>query len=374
MLVLLVAATLAEAAGAAGAPRPTRTPAVWEQSLHLPGAFDLAGPRGDGRLVAAAHDRLVLVGPSGQTRSFAPAYSVPDGSESYMALSPGLTVDGAGCRFDRDEVLALDLRPNTPAGITKVTAAGKVSRLAAVPGVSTLTGITLDTVGGFGHRLLVIGPSQSRKTEVTAVDCRGRATSIGTVDVPLEGGITVAPRSFGSYGGQLIAADELGGSIYAISPGGRLSTVTRSDLPAGQDVGVESAGFVPARAAAAYLADRGTPGNPHQGTDSVLRLTGTALTAAGVRAGDLLVATEGGANVVRVRCAGQCTSAVVATGPASAHGEGRLLITARPTSSSGGRAGAIAIGIAVVIAVAAAIWLLGRRSRRTTRTGRPPGR
>ena len=142
-----------------------------------------------------------------------------------------------------------------------------------MPGVSTLTGITLDTVGAFGHRLLVIGPSQSRKTEVTAVDCRGRATSIGTVDVPLEGGITVAPRSFGSYGGQLIAADELGGSIYAISPGGRLSTVTRSDLPAGQDVGVESAGFVPGRAAAAYLADRGTPGNPHQGTDSVLRLT-----------------------------------------------------------------------------------------------------
>src|SRR5437867_3031390 len=246
MLVLLVAATLAEAAGAAGAPRPTRTPAVWEQSLHLPGVFDLAGPRGDGRLVAAAHDRLVLVGPSGQTRSFAPAYSVPDGPESYMALSAGLTV---------------------------------------------------------------------------------------------------APRSFGSYGGQLIAADELGGSIYAISPGGRLSTVTRSDLPAGQDVGVESAGFVPARAAAAYLADRGTPGNPHQGTDSVLRLTGTVLTAAGVSAGDLLVATEGGANVVRVRCAGQCTSAVVATGPASAHGQGRLLITARPTSSSGGRAGAIAIGI-----------------------------
>src|SRR5438034_1140588 len=232
MLVLLVAATLAEAAGAAGAPRPTPTPAVWEQWLHLPGVFDLAGPRGDGRLVAAAHDRLVLVGPSGQTHSFAPAYSVPDGSESYMALSPGLTVDGAGCRFDRDEVLALDLRPNTPAGITKVTAAGKVSRLAAVPGVSTLTGITLDTVGGFGHRLLVIGPSQSRKTEVTAVDCRGRATSIGTVDVPLEGGITVAPRSFGSYGGQLIAADELGGSIYAISPGGRLSTIARSDLPA----------------------------------------------------------------------------------------------------------------------------------------------
>src|SRR5206468_3686038 len=101
------------------------------------------------------------------------------------------------------------------------------------------------------------------------------------------------------------------------------------DLPAGGDIGVESAGFVPARATAAYLSDRGTPGNPHPGTDSILRLSGTALSDARIRAGDLLVATEGGATVIRVRCAPQCATSVVATGPPAAHGEGRLLVVAR---------------------------------------------
>src|SRR5205823_5183932 len=108
-----------------------------------------------------------------------------------------------------------------------------------------------------------------------------------------EGGIAVAPRDFGTFGGELIAPDEGNGSIYAVSPRGHLRTVAASGVPAGGDIGVESAGFVPpSGAAAAYLADRGTPGNPHPGTDSVLRLTGAALSTAGVRPRDLLVGTE----------------------------------------------------------------------------------
>ena len=370
LVLLLVGATTG--APATAATRAAPRPATWEQWLHLPGVFDLSGPRRDGRLVAAAHDRLALVSPSGRTHSFAPAYSVPDGSESYLALSPGLTLDKRAatnpvlpplrCRFDRDLLLALDLR-GAPPGITEVAADGKVRRLASVPGVSNLAGITLDTVGSFGHRLLVIGPARPGTTQVTAVDCLGRATPVATVDVPLEGGVAVAPRGFGPYGGQLIAADETGGSIYAISPAGKLSTVTRSGLPAGGDIGVESAGFVPPRPAAAYLADRGTPGNPHPGTDSILRLTGAAMSSAGIRAGDLLVATEGGATVVRVRCGRVCEAAVVVTGPPSAHAEGRLLVVAREPASRTGRPGLLVVGTSILIVIAAAILLLWRQSR-----------
>ena len=285
-----------------------------------------------------------------------------------------MAVDGAGCSFPRDEVLALDVR-STPPGVTAISAGGTVSRLAEVKGVTTLGGIALDTVGAFRHRLLVTGPVRSGVTRVVAVDCKGKVTTVGTVATALEGGIAVAPRGFGSYGGQLIAPNELDGSIYAVSPKGRLSRVAASGLPGGGDLGVESAGFVPAaRAAAAYLADRGTPGSPHPGTDSVLRLTDAALSSAAVRGGDLLVATEAGATVVDVRCARSCVATVVVTGPPPAHVEGHLLVVGaspagpipRSTASHSSRSHSAAVIVAVALAVAfigLAIVLRRRRAR-----------
>src|SRR5262249_58923620 len=99
--------------------------------------------------------------------------------------------------------------------------------------------------------------------------------------------------------------DEIGGGLVAIDAQGRATTVVDSGLAAGGDIGVESAGFVPTHfgaRGAAFLADRGTPGSPHPGTDSILTIAGDALIGAGVRAGDLLVATGGGADTIAVRC------------------------------------------------------------------------
>jgi hypothetical protein len=73
--------------------------------------------------------------------------------------------------------------------------------------------------------------------------------------------------------------------------------------------------------ATAHLADRGTPGNPHPGTDSVLALT---LTTSLVRRGELLVATEGGAETIAIHCASRCTARHVADGPAVTHAEGHI--------------------------------------------------
>ena len=114
----------------------------------------------------------------------------------------------------------------------------------------------------------------------------------------------VAPKGFGRFGGRLIALDELSGTVYAFKPDGKASTVAVPPLATGGDIGVESLGFVPRlkRSGAAFLADRGVPGNAHPGTDSILRLSGSQLRAAGVRAGDLLIATEASANTVAVRC------------------------------------------------------------------------
>jgi hypothetical protein len=99
--------------------------------------------------------------------------------------------------------------------------------------------------------------------------------------------------------------------------------VARSGLPHGGDIGVESEGFVPRGAGwSALLADRLTPGNPHPGDDVVLRLRVASL---GVRAGDLLVATEGGALTAAVRCGrAGCSVRHVAAGPAIAHAEGHI--------------------------------------------------
>jgi len=152
----------------------------------------------------------------------------------------------------------------------------------------------------------------------TAGRCRGGAPVV-------EGGIVVAPATFGQFGGDLIAQNEKNGLVYAVTPAGRVVILARSGLPAGDDIGVESAGFVPPRVAAAYLADRLTPGKKHPGDDVVLRLSAAALARAAIRAGDLLVATEGGATTIDVRCANTCTVRLVAAGPAVAHAEGHIV-------------------------------------------------
>ena len=123
----------------------------------------------------------------------------------------------------------------------------------------------------------------------------------------------------------LIAPDEKSGRIFAITPHGRSLLLASSGLPHGQDIGVESEGFVPGGAVAALTADRFTPGNKHPGNDLVLRLGPAALHAAGVRPGDLLVASEGGDRTVAIRCsASGCRVRHVADGPTEAHGEGHI--------------------------------------------------
>jgi hypothetical protein len=316
----LVAALLAVEGSSAPAP------AQWRPLMRVPGIVDVAGPRKDGRLVLATRTGLFLLRPGHLPQEFArgPGGYVPAGGEPYIALGHGVRPSGANCAFRRDEIFALDA--GTQPGVVRIDRLGQASRLLDFPAGAFPSGITFDAVGRFGYRLLVtvvVGET----TTLYAIDCNGRSTVVTQGGPRVEGGMAVAPRSFGRFAGELIAPDELSGRVFAFGPGGGVHLVVVSGLPAGGDIGVEGVGFVPPRlgpGGAAYFADLGAPGAPTGGTDSLLVLRGPDLARARLRAGELVVATEAGARTIAVRCALRCTIRRIGDGPTAAHGEGHV--------------------------------------------------
>lgn len=344
----------------------------WQSWQHLPGVFDLAGPRSsDGRLLAAAGGRLFLTTRDGTTTPFADGvdgYHAASGPESYIALSTGLHVSASGCDFTPDDLFVL--RPGTPLGITRVDPGGRATNFADIAGVDSLNGIVFDTVGRFDHRLLVTGPHNQHST-VLAIDCKGGIIPVTDAAPPLEGGLAVAPPGFGAHAGELIAPDENSGAMLAISAGGQSNVLVASGIAHGGDIGVESAAFVPPGFAAggtAYVADRATANNPHPGTDTMLRLSSAELIDAGVREGDLLVAAEGGGVTIDVRCTRTCSATTIVPTATTAHIEGHLILVTdqpRPSARSlpavgdlGSQRAQAIFRIAVGVLVAAALFFL----------------
>jgi hypothetical protein len=318
---VVISACGSTAAGRVTAPRASRL-ARWTEFARVRRPLDLAGPRANGSLVLAADARLSSLAPgSGLLAPYRGGYHSPGGEEPYVAVSPG------GC-YGNGVVYALRLTAGR--SVTAIGPDGATHRLATLRLRGLLDGVTFDHTGRFRGRLLVTSNASSR-TSVVAIDCHGAVTTITHQAPRLEGGIAVAPASFGRFAGDLIAPGETSGKVFAVTARGHSELVVNSHLPHGNDIGVESEGFVPHDPhAAAFLADRFTPGNPHPGDDVVLRLTAGALRAAGVRPGDLLVSTEGGALTDAIRCSrSSCQTRLVAQGPAIAHGEGHIAF-ARP--------------------------------------------
>ncbi|MBV9170038.1 MAG: hypothetical protein JOZ81_08135 [Chloroflexi bacterium] len=306
---------------------------AWEQWQHVPGVVDVGGVRSDGKLVLMANGQMLLAGVDGVLTPFArgtDGFSGSPDAEPYFVVASSTP---GQCQWEPDDAFVLDL--SSPPGLIRVDPAGHASRFATFASMDTLNGIAFDTVGSFGYRVLVTGSAHNQEA-VFGVDCQGAVTTLSN-DVPtMEGGFAVAPQSFGSFAGDLIGADENTGQIWAIAPDGTSSLVLVSGLPSGGDTGVESIGIVPPGFGAAYLADRATANNPFPGTDSLLRLTASTLSAAGVQPGDLLVATEGGGTTLDVRCTSAssgCTATTVADGPAggqTGHIEGHITVVPGP--------------------------------------------
>jgi hypothetical protein len=298
----------------------------WRAVIKVPGIVDVVGPRADGRLVISTRGGLFVMRPNESPTPYARGPKGYSGSpgEPYIALGGGRRVPGASCAFERDVIFALD--PGKPPGIIRVDRSGLSSRFADLPAGAFPAGITIDTVGFFGYRLLVTAFAAGTTT-LHAFDCRGTGRVVVSGAPHVEGGIAVAPRTFGRFGGKLIAADELTGRIYAFGSSGGVTLVAKSGVPAGGDIGTESVGFVPPNLGSrstAYLADLGAPGSPTSGSDSLLVLAGTQLSRANLRPGELVVATEAGAKTIAVRCVRVCTVRRVADGPVVAHAEGHI--------------------------------------------------
>jgi hypothetical protein len=305
-------------------------PLHWVPYRHMTEVVDLAGPRADGSFLVAANGRLFTLTRAGAVTPFAQGpggYSTKVGPEPYIAIPGNERPAGSRCSFSSGTVFALE--PKLDPGIVEITQGGQARRFVSLPGAGLPDGIAFDTTGHFGHRLLVADATKATTT-VLAIDCAGSVRTITTHAPVMEGGMMVAPASFGRYGGDLIGTNERTGVIFALAPDGRTTALAVSGLPHGGDIGVESAGFVPpgfGRGDSAYLADRYTKNNPHPGTDNILRLSGAGLVKAGARPGDLLVATEGSARTILVTCASVCTVKYIAIGPAVTHAEGHIVFT-----------------------------------------------
>jgi hypothetical protein len=327
---LAVTAALAAAVSCA-ATSPTASPGslTWQKWQHLAGVFDLGVQADDRGLIAAGSELLFKVDRAGGMTPIdgGGAYAKSGGFEAYFAVSHGEPARGS-CRFQHGAIYVID--PKTTGQVLEVDPTNGHPRLfAAVQGVESLNGIAFDSSGAFGdHPLLVTGP-RSGRSKVAAIDCHGVVTVITDSAPRLEGGIAVAPAGFGGHGGELVAPDEIGGDIIGIRPDGKTSTLAAYKELIGGDLGVESAGFVPrgflTTGGFVYLADRGTANNPHPGTDSILRLASAQLSKAGVREGDLLVATEGGGTTLGVSCAATCSVRLIASGPPPGHIEGHIV-------------------------------------------------
>jgi hypothetical protein len=301
----------------------------WSPLASVAAVVDITDARSrDGRLTIAAAGRLSLLETSGRLVPYARGRHgyFTHTNEPYIARADGRTLGAAACAFLKDTIYALE--PSSKPGVIRVDTRGEARTFARLPGGSP-KGIAFDDVGRFGYRLMVAVVA-GKHTRVLALDCNGHITTITTSAPIVEGGIAVAPSSFGAFGGDLIAPDELTGIIWAIDPTGTARRVAESPLAHGPDTGVESEGFVPkgfTSGWSAYVADRKTPGNPHPGDDAILRLTGADLIAGGVQAGDLVVVSEASADTIVVHCATSCSSRQIADGPQNAHIEGHVVVT-----------------------------------------------
>ncbi|MDA4111773.1 MAG: hypothetical protein OK439_04495 [Thaumarchaeota archaeon] len=150
--------------------------------------------------------KLVSIGTNGSVTPFAPSFTTNNGTmEDYAALSQGKAGFPLGYYF----VLSFD-------SIYKIDLSGNNVQLFSTPVKNQqLSFIAFDSVGTWGYNLLALY-SNGMIWSISSNGSSSEVADVGTNQNPEC--VTVAPPSFGSYGGYLIVSEEIGNhSIVAIS-------------------------------------------------------------------------------------------------------------------------------------------------------------
>jgi hypothetical protein len=325
---LVIVAALCSSAGLGAASGASDSAIDWTGLRHVNKVVDLTEPNSKGAILVSAGGRLDVLTRAGAIQPFAPNYSAPSGLENYMALSSGLRVGASDCRWPAGNLYTLRLSHDR--GITVVTPQGRVSKFVSLHPNGLENGIAFDRTGRFGHRLLVTATSTTKRatgvTTLYAISCNGQVQMLTRTGPRVEGGMVVAPSTFGRFAGDLLAPDEYTSKVYAFMPNGQVRLVVRTGGASGGDIGTESLGIVPAQFGQALVSDRGyPPDKDNPGDNEILKVSQGALTAAGVKPGELLVVSEGGADTVVVSCRSTCRARDIGHGPHRAHIEGHVV-------------------------------------------------
>lgn len=308
--------------------------------LQWTGTSFIASYRGD-------VTRLLNVSLDGsRVTPFAPSFSGQ--AEVYVALSPGKAGFPPGYLYVCSEGSIFSVDPE-----------GRNSTLFANVTSSVIEYMTFDYTGQWGYTLLAL----TGDGEVLGVNSSGAPTHIFSLGRNLmPEGLTVAPSTFGAYGGDLIVSMENNHEVVAIpkaAPGQNKTLAVFPGeapervltIPAGQDLYV-----------AKY--DQGTierfdSGNFSGYADSVLVIT----EGENGQTGSLNILTADGAHV-SVR--------QVFADPNSPHFEGAAFApkTVSGTATTGGASAGLSVNLEIALAVliiagaASAVVLVARRTRK----------
>ena len=190
------------------------------RDIEVPGPLHFANvTKPDGVAVTAdkvlvtqfSSDKVKAIDSSGTLTNFAQLPLTGLSVERYIAVSSGLGGFPPGYIY---ATVGQNTYQITPDGSI-------VTLFVNIPSMPNgETGITFDTVGTFGYKMILT----DRRGPVWTVDSSGVATQLGDVGHQVEGPI-VAPMSFAPFGGEIIMGNDLGNTVYAMDNLANLSIV-----------------------------------------------------------------------------------------------------------------------------------------------------
>jgi hypothetical protein len=164
-------------------------------------------------------DKIKQIDSNGTVSNFADLPTTGRFVERYLAISPGL----AG--FPKGYIYA-----TVGQNVYQITPDGRTVTLCVnIPSMPNgETGITFDTVGTFGHKMILT----DRRGPVWTVDsCTAPVVEqIGDFGLQIEGPLVV-PVSLGRFGGWLWGGNEFQDGVYAMSKRGVVRLVVHSESP-----------------------------------------------------------------------------------------------------------------------------------------------